>query len=100
MNQEFQQNPTPENRDRLEKARSELDVAKLRASTLRQSYQQGGGAESSPLVNIQTRAQAADAWRDKAWQKYVFAGVVGGILVGLALATLWAQRRARRSALA
>ena len=99
LGQEFQLSRTPENRVRLEKARGELDVARLRASTLRQSYQQGGAAESSSLVNVQTRAEAADAWRDKAWQKYLFAGFVGGLLVGVALATLRAQGRARRYAL-
>jgi len=86
---------TPANAERLETAQTEFDVADLRASALRESYLESGGAAAA-LVRVETEADAGTAVADKSWQKYVFAAGVAGLLIGMALALLRAQARARR----
>jgi uncharacterized protein involved in exopolysaccharide biosynthesis len=87
--------PTATNRERLETAQTEFDVADLRATALRESYLESGGAAAA-LVRVESEADSGTAVRDKTWQKYVFAAGVAGLLIGLALAMLRAQSIARR----
>jgi len=86
--------PTSATRRRLNSARAESEGARLRRETLRQAYvtsQQG--QSSTSLVQTLSLAQEASSDRSAQLQIFLFAGLLGGVIVGLGTATWWANRR-------
>ena len=78
-------------------AKAKLATAKLEQETLANSYrnaQQGQGS-SNPLQVLE-RATGATSNRNSKLQLYTVAGVIGGLVVGWALAILAGNRRLRR----
>jgi uncharacterized protein involved in exopolysaccharide biosynthesis len=93
----FEEVQTTQTRDALARARSRLAAASLNARSLRESYldsRQSQGAES--LVRIIERATAAKSDRGSVLQLLLFVAVLAGIATGVALAVVYANRRARR----
>lgn len=83
------------------RAASAVDAAQLRRQALSAQYQnvvQSHG--SAPTVKTFVVARDASSDRVAKLQIYVFAGLIGGLLIGAALATLLANRRSRRTAAA
>jgi uncharacterized protein involved in exopolysaccharide biosynthesis len=81
----------------LERAEAEEEAAGVRLDALKQTYvssQQGAGATS--IVQILARASEADSDRTRFLEVSVLAGLIAGIALGCALATLRANRLVRR----
>lgn len=85
---------TRSNRRRLDRARARSEGALLRRETLRLAYQ-GSRQGQSRTSLIQTLSPARGASSDQAskLQIFLFAGLLGGAIVGLSLATFLANRR-------
>jgi capsular polysaccharide biosynthesis protein len=87
-------NPTKSRRRRLDRARAKADGALLRRETLRVAYQNSNqGQSSTSLVQTLSPAQEASSDRGPKLQIFLFSGLLGGVAVGLATATWWANRR-------
>jgi capsular polysaccharide biosynthesis protein len=85
----------------LVRASAALDAAQLRRQALGAEYQNLVQSHASvPRVDtfVLARSGLSDRW--SVLQIYVFAGVVGGLLIGAALATLLANRRRATRAIA
>lgn len=75
-----------------------VDAARLRRDALSTQYQALVQSHaSSPTVQQFALARGADSDRNSRLQIFVFAGIVGGLLIGIALATLLANRRRVRA---
>jgi capsular polysaccharide biosynthesis protein len=93
----FEAQPTASARQGLERAQGQATAAKVRLDALEQTYvtsQQGAGATS--IVQILARASDAGSDRIRFLEVSVFAGLIAGIALGVALATLRANRLVRR----
>lgn len=85
-------------RSALNRADADLETAKLRAGSLAAAFQASEqGLGSSKLVDVLTSATGASSDRSSKLQLLALAGGLAGLLVGLALAILRANRLARRS---
>jgi capsular polysaccharide biosynthesis protein len=74
-----------------------LRVAKLRSDTLRQAYDASTQSQAATsLVQVLERASSAGSDRPRYLQFLGFVGFVAGLAVGLALATVRANRLVRR----
>jgi hypothetical protein len=81
----------------LERARAQEELAKVRLDALERTYvtsQQGAGATS--IVQILARASDASSDRIRFLEVSVFVGLIAGIALGVASATLRANRLVRR----
>lgn len=89
--------PTPANRASLDSASATTSYAQLRQDTLRLTYQQlvqaGSGA---PAAEVSSFATSASSDRTKKAEIAIFIGVLAGLIVGLAAATMRANRLSRR----
>ncbi len=93
---EYEVLPSPTTQDALAEARSAVTVAKLRLSTLQTAYETSRQtAGSAALVEIVERAVKGRSDRIRVAQLLIFIAVVGGLTIGIALALLRANRRAR-----
>jgi len=82
----------------LNRVEADLETARLQASTLSAAYQSNQrGAGSSKLVDELTSATGATSDRWSKLQLLALAGGLAGLLLGLAVAMLRANRLARRS---
>ena len=90
----YELSPTRGHRRRLDRARAKTEGALLRRETLRVAYQNSNqGQSSTSLVQTLSPAQKASSDRASKLQIFLFAGLLGGVMLGLALATWWANRR-------
>lgn len=96
----YDSDPSTSNLSRLHKAEVRLKSLQLRSNASGQAYltSQQGRAISAD-ANILTAATSASSDRVQRLELYVFLGFLVGIVVGLALATLVANRTVRRAAL-
>jgi len=79
---------------RLNRAGAKTEAALLRRETLRVAYQNSTqGQSSTSLVQTLSPAEKASSDRGSKLQIFLFAGLVGGVMVGLATATWRANRR-------
>jgi uncharacterized protein involved in exopolysaccharide biosynthesis len=92
------QSPTTTSRANLTTARTQYDIALARVQTLQTQYQGLQASSSSHSGSTSVLTPAASAFSDKTsyLHKTAFAGLVAGLLLGLALATLRANLLARR----
>jgi capsular polysaccharide biosynthesis protein len=89
--------PTRAKRDEMQAVEVKLRVAQLQSDTLRQAYDASTQSQAATsLVQILERASSATSDRFKYLQFLGFIGLVAGLAVGLALATLRANRLLRR----
>lgn len=99
-------NPTAETRAAVNRARVEVDAARLQTTTFSNLYQQSQqGSISANVVTIFNPASVAASDRGSALQRFLFVGVVAGLLISIALATVienlphrarrWARARIR-----
>ena len=87
------------NEERLLEAQSELSTATLRVDSTRSAYIAGRQGEgSAATVQVVERATSARSDRYSVMQLWVFVAGVAGVVAGIALALLRANRRARRAA--
>jgi len=94
ISQEYDKNPSSTNQRRLDQARAATEGALLQRETLRGSYQTSRqGQSSTSLVQILSPAQEASSDRTTKLEIFLFAGLLGGVILGLGLATWWANRR-------
>ncbi len=83
------------------KAIAAADVAQLRQRVLASEYQSlTGQGPTSPGLGVFQRATAASSNQRSNLEIYLFAGVLAGLVIGVALATLAANRGRPRTALA
>lgn len=93
----FAEDPSERNRRRLTDARSSYAFWKLRQENVSARYQSTAqGAASSSLVQVLNPALEATSDQRRWIQILGFAGLVAGLLLGLGLATLWANHVVRR----
>jgi capsular polysaccharide biosynthesis protein len=93
---DYEVSPGPTTQDALAEARSAVTVAKLRLNTLQTAYETSTqSAGSAALVEIVERAVNGRSDRSRVTQLLLFIAVVGGLTIGIALALLRANRRAR-----
>ena len=86
--------PTAAHQRRLNRAGAKTEAALLRRETLRVAYQNSTqGQSSTSLVQTLSPAEKASSDRGSRLQIFLFAGLVGGVMVGLATATWRANRR-------
>ena len=86
-------NPNSASRSAANQALATLDAAILRRETLRSVYQSSqGGQSSTSLVQILARATNARSDRGTRLQLLLFLGAAAGLVLGLVLATLRANR--------
>jgi delta 1-pyrroline-5-carboxylate dehydrogenase len=89
--------PTGEKRAEMQATEVKLRVAQLRQDTLRQAYDASTQSQAATsLVQVLERASSASNDRFKYLQFLGFIGLVAGLAVGLAVATLRANRLLRR----
>jgi uncharacterized protein involved in exopolysaccharide biosynthesis len=89
--------PTAEKRAEMQATEVKLRVAQLRQDTLREAYDASTQSQAATsLVQIIERASTASNDRFKYLQFLGFIGLVAGLAVGLAIATLRANRLLRR----
>lgn len=85
----------------LVQARSNLDAARLRATALGAAYQSAlvsaGANPSTGLVSVVAGAVTASSDRSSKIELLAFVGLLAGLVFGALLATLYEQRRVRRS---
>jgi hypothetical protein len=86
------------NRNKLQDAQVDLDAARLTAQNAANTYRLNEGASpaSASLTLIAPAADADSDYREKL-EQLILLGVVGGLVIGLGLALLRANRRALRS---
>jgi hypothetical protein len=86
------------NRDKLNDAQVDLDAARLASQNAANIYRLNEGASpaSASLTLIAPAADADSDYREKL-EQLILLGVVGGLVIGLGLALLRANRRALRS---
>jgi hypothetical protein len=91
-------NNAKKNRDKLQDAQVDLDAARLTAQNAANTYRLNEGASpaSASLSLIAPAAEADSDYREKL-EQLILLGVVGGLVIGLGLALLRANRRALRS---
>lgn len=83
---------------RIRRTRVDLRVAELRSQTLRNAYSSSTESQAATaLVQVLERAFLGTSDRMRYLQFLGFVGFVAGLAVGIALATLRANRRLRRS---
>ena len=89
--------PTRATRDQLQATEVKLRVAELQRDTLREAYDASTQSQAATsLVQVLERASGAASDRLRYLQFLGFIGFVAGLAVGLALATLRANRLLRR----
>ena len=94
---EFEALPSPTTQDALAKARSAATIAKLRLNTLQDAYETSlQSAGSAALVEVVERAVDGRSDRSRVTQLLLFIAAVAGLAIGIALALLRANWRARR----
>jgi len=83
----YDSNPTPASRAALDRSIVNTEVAQLELDGARRRYEIAQGAPK-PHLELFAPAQSASSDRSSKFQMLVFAGLLGGLLVGLALAVL------------
>jgi hypothetical protein len=97
LQEEFDNDPSEENRRVRDRAAAAADTALLQRDALLTSYQYAvEGTRSGPPLEVFREATAASSDRYERLQLLVFTGLVGGLLAGAALALLRALRKSRR----
>lgn len=82
-------NPTTANRNAVDRAQVEVDAARLQATTFSSLYQQSQqGSVSANVVTIFDPASTATSDRRSALQRFLFVGLVAGLLLGVVAATV------------
>ncbi|MBJ7331725.1 MAG: hypothetical protein JHC95_17650 [Solirubrobacteraceae bacterium] len=93
----YEDDPTTSRREALARARASRAFWRLKEDALAVRYQTAEqGATSNSLVQVLNPARVASSDRSRWVQILGFAGLVGGLLLGLGAATLWANRTLRR----
>ncbi len=83
----------------LQQAAAATQAAQLHVTTLANQYQSLQAAQqSAPTLSVFESAASATSNRTSNLEIYVFGGVVAGLVIGAALATLIANRRTWRTA--
>jgi uncharacterized protein involved in exopolysaccharide biosynthesis len=90
-------NDTPDTRQALAMAKSQLETSNAQVSALQSAYQAAASGQSA-TATLQPLNQAISASSNRAtnYQIYGFVGLVAGLIIGLALAVLASQRQLRR----
>lgn len=96
LDRRYNANRTTENRAARARAGAVADAALFDRSALGARYQAASQSDSaSPAIQIFSPASAAASDRSSTMQILVFAGLIGGLAAGTALALLRAQRKTR-----
>jgi hypothetical protein len=82
--------------EQIEEIESTLRVERVRARALRQRYESSQSVEQGAILNLQGRASVSETYRSTSWLAYIGAGLLCGLVLGSAIATIRAQRRFRR----
>lgn len=94
---EYESWPYETQLDNLNKAKSEVAAAQLRARTVGETYRASQStAGSTALISVIERAHAARSDRYSVLQLLAFAALVAGLALGACLALWRAQRRLKR----
>ena len=89
--------PTTARRQLIQATEVRLQVAQLQRETFRAAYDASAQSQSATsLAQVFQRASAATSDRDRYLQFFGFIGFVAGLAIGLALATIRANRVVRR----
>jgi uncharacterized protein involved in exopolysaccharide biosynthesis len=97
LRRSFVAHPTRALRDQMQATEVKLQVAELQRDTLREAYDASTQSQAATsLVQVLERASGAASDRLRYLQFLGFIGFVAGLAVGLALATLRANRLVRR----
>jgi uncharacterized protein involved in exopolysaccharide biosynthesis len=97
LRRRYDADPTDEKRAEMQATEVKLRVAQLQQDTLREAYDASTQSQAATsLVQVIERASTASNDRFKYLQFLGFVGFVAGLAVGLALATLRANRLLRR----
>ncbi|UUY03512.1 hypothetical protein LRS13_23045 [Svornostia abyssi] len=98
LRDQLEDDPSAEVRRSLARARASRSFWRLREEALEERYLAASAGESSSQL-IQVLNRADDAKSDEAqWSQILgFAGLIGGLLLGLGAATFVANRRLRKS---
>jgi uncharacterized protein involved in exopolysaccharide biosynthesis len=97
LRRSYDSEPTDEKRAEMQATEVKLRVAQLRQETLHEAYNTSTQSQAATsLVQVIERATTAGNDRFKYLQFLGFVGFVAGLAVGLALATLLANRLLRR----
>ena len=98
LRRSYDADPTAAKRARLQETEVNLRVAQLRSQTLRNSYTASTSSQAATaLVQVLERAFIAKSDRMRYVQFFGFIGFVAGLALGMALATVRANRVLRRS---
>ncbi len=97
LRDQFEDDPSASRRAALARARASRNFWRLREEALEERYLAAtGGEASSRLIEVLNRADRATSDRSRWVQILGFVGLVGGLLLGLGLATVVANRVLRR----
>ncbi len=97
LKERFEEKPSAGLRRKLADARASRNFWRLREQAIEERYLAAtGGEASSRLIEILNQAETAKSDRRRWIQILGFAGLLGGVLLGMGLATFVANRRVRR----